>query len=124
MSFRFDATLKDLLTPAPEEYVSAFGLAQIQPAVALNVDLSTISAATDVAIGFGAPIQEIVDLNFQSGPDPDVPARCLLYSAALKFRFGVPSENDPGPAAAEGGRRRNQRETGLHKRRERCRISI
>jgi hypothetical protein len=90
MSFRFDATLKDLLTPEPAEYVSAFGLPQIQPAVALNVDLSTISAATDVAIGFGMPIQEIVDLNFQSGPDPDVAARCLLYSAALNFGFGVP----------------------------------
>jgi hypothetical protein len=32
----------------------------------------------------------IADLNFQSGPDPDVAARCLLYSVALHFRFKVP----------------------------------
>src|ERR1700691_5211945 len=48
------------------------------------------SRPRDVAIGFRVPIQEIVDLNFQSGPDPEVPARCHLYSAALNFRFGVP----------------------------------
>lgn len=58
--------------------------------VSLNVDLSTISAATDVAIGFGDPLQEVADLNFQSGPDPDIAARCHLYNAALHFRFGVP----------------------------------
>ncbi|MBI3822468.1 MAG: hypothetical protein HY289_07290 [Planctomycetes bacterium] len=56
----------------------------------LNVDLSTISAATDVAIGFGAPIEEIVDVNFQSGPDPNVAARLLLYNAALHLRYTVP----------------------------------
>ena len=46
--------------------------------------------ADDVAIGFGDPLQEIADLNFQTGPDPDIARRCLLYSAALHFRFGVP----------------------------------
>jgi hypothetical protein len=90
MSFRYDATLKDILTPQPEEFVPAFRLPTIKPAVGLNVDLSTLSAATDVAIGFGKPLQEIADLNFQSGPDPDVPARCHLYSAALHFRYKVP----------------------------------
>ncbi len=90
MPLPFDATLKDLLSPNPDDYVPAFGLPRVSPAVSLNVDLSTISAATDVAIGFGAPLQEIVDLNFQSGPDPEVDARCHLYSAALHLRFGVP----------------------------------
>jgi hypothetical protein len=54
------------------------------------VDLSTISAATDVAFGFGEPLQEIVDLNFQSGPDPIVPARLHLYNAAFHLRYRVP----------------------------------
>jgi hypothetical protein len=65
-------------------------LPRIEPAVALNVDLSTISAATEVAIGFGSPLQEIADLNFQSGPDTNVDARVLLYNVALHFRFKVP----------------------------------
>jgi hypothetical protein len=90
MSYRFDATLKDLLNPEPKDFVPAFGLPSNLPAVLLNVDLSTISAATDAAIGFGVPLQEIVDLNFQSGPDPKVPERCHLYSAALNFRYDVP----------------------------------
>jgi hypothetical protein len=89
MPLPFDATLKDLLAPNPDDYVPAFGLPRVHPAVSLNVDLSTISAATDVAIGFGDPLQEIADLNFQSGADPEVDARCHLYSAALHLRFGA-----------------------------------
>ena len=67
MSHPFDATLKELLAPNPDDFVPVFGLPRLQPAVVLNVDLSTLSAATDVAIGFGEPVREIVDLNFQSG---------------------------------------------------------
>ena len=88
MPNRFDAVLKELFV-SPLALGGPFALPTIQPAVALNVDLSTISAATDVAIGFGDPIQEIVDLNFQSGPDPKVASRCHLYSAALHRRFDV-----------------------------------
>src|SRR5262249_42137213 len=71
-------------------FIPAFNLPSLRPAVTLNVDLSTLSAATDVAIGFGDPLREIVDINFQSGPDPDVASRCLLYNTALHYRFGVP----------------------------------
>jgi hypothetical protein len=39
----------------------AFGLPWTLPAVTLNVDLSTLSVATDVAIGYGDPMQEIAD---------------------------------------------------------------
>ena len=90
MSLPFDATVKEILAPQPEDFVPVFGLPRILPAVRLNVDLSTLSAATDVAIGFGDPLQEIADLNFQSGPDGDVDRRCHLYNAALNFRFNVP----------------------------------
>jgi hypothetical protein len=90
MSFPFDATLKEILSLRPEDCVPVFGLPRTSPAQALNVDLSTISAATDVAFGFGAPLEEVVDLNFQSGPDPSVPARLHLYNAAFHLRFQVP----------------------------------
>jgi len=69
--------------------VPAFGLPQTLPAVRLNVDLSTLSAATDVAIGFGDRSRKLPTSIFQSGPDADVAKRCHLYSAALNFRFGV-----------------------------------
>jgi hypothetical protein len=90
MPHRFDATLKEILSPRPEDFVAVFDLPRIAPAQPLNVDLSTISAATDVAFGFGAPLQEIVDLNFQSGPDARVVARLLLYNAAFHLRYQVP----------------------------------
>jgi hypothetical protein len=89
MSHPFDATLKDIVGQRPTDLRKAFGLPSLEPAQALNVDLSTISAATDVAIGFGDPVQEIADLNFQSGPDPVVAARLHLYSAAFHLKFAV-----------------------------------
>ncbi len=90
MPLRFDATLKDILGQQPADLQPAFDLPALLPAESLNVDLSTISAATDVAFGFGDPLQEIVDLNFQSGPDPNVAARLHLYNAAFHLKFLVP----------------------------------
>ena len=90
MSLRFDATLKDVLAQNPSAFAAVFGLPRITPARTLNVDLSTISAATDVAIAFGEPLQEIVDLNFQSGPDTQLPDRMLLYNAAHHLKQKVP----------------------------------
>jgi hypothetical protein len=90
MSHPFDATLKELLEAGAADFVPAFGLPTDLPAVTLNVDLSTLSAATDVALGFGDPIRRVADLNFQSGPDPRLEARLLLYNAALHHRFAAP----------------------------------
>ncbi len=53
MSFPFDATLKDILGQDAADLRPVFHLPDIEPAQPLNVDLSTISAATDVAFGFG-----------------------------------------------------------------------
>src|SRR5436190_19836963 len=90
MSFPFDATLKEIVREHAADYAAAFGLPRDQPTTVLNVDLSTLSAATDVALGFGDPMQEIVDVNFQSGPDPEVGARLHLYNAAFHLKFKVP----------------------------------
>jgi hypothetical protein len=90
MSLPFDATLKSILSESPADLCRAFHLPMTEPAESLNVDLSTISAATDIGIGYGEPMQEIVDLNFQSGPDPHVDARLLLYNAAFYLRYHVP----------------------------------
>jgi len=90
MSHPFDATLKEIFSRRPEDFAAVFRFPPLKPAQALNVDLSTISAATDVAFGFGAPLQEIVDLNFQSGPDATVAARLHLYNAAFHLRYQVP----------------------------------
>ena len=54
------------------------------------MDLSVISAATDVVLGHGDPLKSVLDLNFQTGPDPDLADRICMYHAALRHRFHVP----------------------------------
>lgn len=90
MSFPFDAVLKEIIGSHLADFVAAFALPAVSPINAINVDLSTLSAATDVAIGFGDPPQEVVDLNFQSGPDPNLAARLLVYNAALFLKCKAP----------------------------------
>jgi hypothetical protein len=74
MALPFDATLKDLVQTYLPDYERCLG-----PLTPLNVDLSTISAATDIVLGHADPPDRVVDLNFQSGPDPALGARLLLY---------------------------------------------
>src|SRR5437868_5752845 len=90
MSHPFDATLKEIVSQTPGDFQAEFRLPASEPVTTLNVDLSTISAATDVALGFGQPLKEVVDLNFQSGPDSTVVARLHLYNAVLHLKYMVP----------------------------------
>lgn len=89
MSHPFDATLKDIFGHSAADLTPLLHLPTGVPARTLNIDLSTISAATDVAIGFGDPLQEIADINFQSGPDSHIDARLLLYNAAYHHHYPV-----------------------------------
>src|SRR5215470_266271 len=38
----------------------------------------------------GEPPDRVVDINFQSGPDEELPGRVLLYHALLHYRYRVP----------------------------------
>ncbi len=90
MPLPYDATLKALVGGHPADFATVFGLPANEPVAAVNVDVSTVSAATDVVLAFGAPVRAVVDLNFQTGPDPTLPARLHLYSAALHHKEKVP----------------------------------
>jgi hypothetical protein len=90
MPLPFDATLKDLVQSHPADIAALLRLhGPGEPAV-LNVDLATVSAATDVTLGYGEPPTLLVDLNFQAGRDAGLPGRVRLYNALLDHRFGVP----------------------------------
>jgi hypothetical protein len=89
MPFPFDATLKSIAVDHATDYGAAFGGFR-RPVKVLNVNLSTVSAATDVAFGIGEPLEEILDINFQSGPDSHLPERTELYRAVLHYRYHVP----------------------------------
>lgn len=90
MPLPFDATLKDILQKFTRDFEEQLGLIGPQPAVVLNVDLSTISAATDIGLGYGDPPVRLVDLNFQSSRDAELVRRLLTYNALLHQRYGVP----------------------------------
>ncbi len=108
MSLPFDATLKEMLVPRPEDFAPVFGFPQIEPARRINIDLSTISAATDVAFGFGSPLQEIVDLNFQSGPDRRWRRGCT-FTTLLFILIPCPDSIAFDSAASQGKHRRPSR---------------
>lgn len=81
--------MKDFARDRPADYGEAFG-AHGRPTRLLNVDLSTLSAASDVVLGLGDPLEEIVDINFQSGPDSFLAARTEMYRAVLHHQYHVP----------------------------------
>src|SRR5262249_27147385 len=82
MALPFDATLKEIVAGHTQDYEAALDL-PAGPAGVLNVDLSTLSAATDVALGYGDPVERVVDINFQASFAEKLPRRLLLYSAAF-----------------------------------------
>ncbi len=90
MPMRFDATLKDLVQSFLPDFERQLELTDLGPLTPLNVDLSTISAATDIVLGHGDPPQTIVDLNFQASRDKDLAARVLMYNGLLHHRFNAP----------------------------------
>lgn len=90
MPLPFDATLKNILQKFTRDFEEQLGLIGPQPASVLNVDLSTISAATDIVLGYGDPPLRLVDLNFQSSRDADLIRRLLMYNVLLHHRYGVP----------------------------------
>ncbi len=90
MSKPFDVTLKDLVQSFPADYAAAFRLEGGGPVAPLNVDLSTVTAATDVVLSRGDPFDALMDINFLSGWDGDTLARVLLYNALLYYRYRVP----------------------------------
>jgi predicted transposase YdaD len=90
MPLSFDATLKDIVHRHTADFEAVFRLTGPAPGAVVNVDLSTITAASDVVIGYGRPPVALVDLNFQAGRDRHLADRVLLYNALLRHRYHVP----------------------------------
>jgi hypothetical protein len=90
MPLEFDATLKDLVQRRPADFSAGFRLHGPGTLSVVNVDLSMVSASTDVVFAFGDPPRELVDLNFQTSSDESLVERLLLYNALLHYRYGVP----------------------------------
>jgi predicted transposase YdaD len=84
MSKPFDATLKGLIQSYPGDFLAALDEPAPGPVEAVNVDLSTLTAAADVVLRRADG--ELVHLEFESGSDPSLPRRALVYNAVLYHR--------------------------------------
>jgi len=83
----FDATLKDLVQAHPADWVALLGGSVAGPIEVLTPDLSTVSAFADVVLRVPGGV---LHLDFQSGPDPDVSSRMLLYNVLAHRHFDEP----------------------------------
>ncbi len=87
MSLRFDATLKDLVQSYPQDWLAGLDFPVTGPVSILTPDLSTLTAFTDTVLRVG---DVLVHLDFQSGADPDLPRRMLLYNVLLHEQYALP----------------------------------
>lgn len=89
MSQPFDAALKDIVRRHVADYAAEFNLPGM--ATVLDVDLSTVSAATDIVLADANPPQKaITTLDFQAGHDVFIDDRILMYQGLLRHRYHLP----------------------------------
>ena len=90
MALTFDATLKDMGRDSPHGFLAAFDRPPTVPVKLLNVDLSTVTTAADLILGLGEPLQEIIQLDFQSSAAAWKHADLMVYHALLFAHYHVP----------------------------------
>src|SRR5256885_9403913 len=90
MALTFDATLKDMGRDCPLGFLAAFDRPPTVPVKLLNVDLSTVTTAADLILGLGDPLEEIVQLDFQSSAAAWKHADLVVYHALLFAHYHVP----------------------------------
>jgi hypothetical protein len=90
MSFRFDATMKDLGRDNPVDFLITFYRPPTGVVALLNPDLSTVTTAADFVLGLGDPLIEVVHIDFQTGPSAWKHASTLVYNALLHCNHHVP----------------------------------
>jgi hypothetical protein len=90
MAMTFDATLKDMGRESPLGFLAAFDRPPTVPVRLLNVDLSAVTTATDLILGLGDPLEEVIQLDFQSSAAAWKHADVMVYNALLFAHYRVP----------------------------------
>src|SRR6266540_5581925 len=83
----FDATLKELISSYPADWLAQLGVPITAPPEVLSADLSTVSAAADTLIKVG---DLVVHIDLESGPDDTLARRMLLYNVLAHHHTGLP----------------------------------
>src|SRR6266542_4236515 len=90
MAMTFDATLKDMGRESPTGFLATFDRPPAAPVKVLNVDLSTVTTAADLVLGLGDPLEEIIQIDFQSSAAAWKHADLMVYHALLYAQYHVP----------------------------------
>jgi hypothetical protein len=90
MALTFDATLKDMGRDSPRGFLAAFDRPPTLPVKLLNVDLSTVTTTADLILGLGDPLEEVIQLDFQSSAAAWKHADLLVLNALLFAHYHVP----------------------------------
>jgi hypothetical protein len=90
MAMTFDAALKDMGRDSPQGFLAAFDRPPTGPVKPLSVDLSTVTTAADLIVGLGEPVEEIIQLDFQSSAAAWKHADLMVYNALLFAHYHVP----------------------------------
>jgi predicted transposase YdaD len=88
MPLPFDATLKQLVRSHPRDWLDVCHVPADAPVEVLTPDLSTVTRFADTVLRVGD--RGILHLDFQSGPDPALARRLLLYNALLHEAYALP----------------------------------
>src|SRR5256885_17067854 len=83
MAMTFDAALKDMGRDSPRGFLAAFDRPPTVPVKPLNVDLSTVTTLADLVLGLGEPLEEVIQLDFQSSAAAWKHADLMVYHALL-----------------------------------------
>jgi predicted transposase YdaD len=83
----FDATLKELVEAYPADWLGFLGLPATGPVEVLSAELSTVTAAADTLLRVG---NAVIHIDVESGPDPALATRMLLYNVLAHRHTGLP----------------------------------
>lgn len=92
MAKEYDATTKQLIESYPADWLAFAGLpvpAGVGPKV-VDAELSSITAAADKLIRVGGAEPYLAHLELQSGADPSLDTRVLLYNVLARWRHRLP----------------------------------
>ncbi|MDB5291118.1 MAG: hypothetical protein JWL69_2359 [Phycisphaerales bacterium] len=86
----FDSTTKQLVEAHPHDWLAYAGLPPAETVHVVDADLSSYTVAADKVLRVDAPLPYIAHFEFQSGADPTLDTRMLVYNVLLRARHHLP----------------------------------
>ncbi|MBX6315825.1 MAG: hypothetical protein IRY99_23365 [Isosphaeraceae bacterium] len=89
MSKPFNATTRELLGAFPESWLAYVGIDPEGPVLAIDADVSTISAEVDKVLRIEGPEPYLVHIELQASADRTLPRRLWRYNALLDLKHDL-----------------------------------